>query len=182
MDVFEFILILVTVVTGLGMAELLGGVVRILRQELEPGRLHWLWVWLTFEAQVEWLWSSWNYRDRAEWLFPEFILLLSVPVVLYMAAAVLFPKTNIGDDLDAHYFRSRRPFFLLLIALVVLFGLNHQFLGSGDFWDVPSLIKLVLILAFSVLALTTNRRVHWGVALGILGVQLWWVYQYSFVI
>ena len=65
MDVFEFILVLVTVIVSLGIAELLGGVVRVLRHELKPGYLHSLWIFLVFNMQIQWLWFSWNFRAQS---------------------------------------------------------------------------------------------------------------------
>ena len=182
MDVFEFILVLMTVIVSLGIAELLGGVVRVLQHELKPGHLHWLWVLLIFNMQIQWLWFSWNFRDRSSWLFPEFMLLIAPPILLYMSAAVLFPSTSASDDLDAHFFRRRRPFFLLTIATIVLFGLSHRFLEDGDLASVPNAFRLALILMCVGLIFTTRRGIHWALALAILVTQLWWVYQYSFAI
>lgn len=184
MDVFEFILVLVTVIVSLGIAELLGGVVRVLRHELKPGHLHWLWVLLVFNMQIQWLWFSWNFRDRGSWLFPEFMLLIAPPILLYMSSAVLFPITlaKDGDDLDEHFFRRRRPFFLLAIATFVLFGLSHRFLEDGDPVSVTNVFRLVLICMCIGLIFTARRSIHWTFALAILVTQLWWVYQYSFAI
>ena len=182
MDVFEFILVLVTVIVSLGIAELLGGVVRVLRHELTPGHLHWLWVLLIFNMQIQWLWFSWNFRDRDSWLFPEFMLLIAPPIMMYMSAAVLFPRASAGENLDEHFFRRRRPFFLIAIATVVLFGLSHRFLEGGDLVSVPNAIRLVLIFMCIGLIFTAHRGIHWAIALAILVTQLWWVYQYSFAI
>ena len=182
MDVFEFILVLVTVIVSLGIAELLGGVVRVLRHELKPGHLHWLWILLVFNMQIQWLWYSWNYRDRGSWQFPEFMLLIAPPILLYMSAAVLFPSTSEGDDLDEHFFRRRRPFFLLAIATVFFFGLSHRFLEGGDLISVTNAFRLALVSVCVGLIFTTRRSIHWTLALAILVTQLWWVYQYSFEI
>jgi hypothetical protein len=40
MNLFEFLLVIVSIVLGLGITELLGGLTRILRGELPAGRLH----------------------------------------------------------------------------------------------------------------------------------------------
>lgn len=184
MDIFEFILVLVTVIVSLGIAELLSGVVRVLRHELKPGFLHGLWVLVVFNMQMQWLWFSWNYRDRGSWLFPEFMLLIAPPLLLYMAAAVLFPRplADDGGDLEAHFLQRRRPFFLLAIATVVLFGLSHQFLENGQLASVANALRLALIAICTGLIFTTRRSIHLTFALIILATQFWWVYQYSFAI
>ncbi len=182
MDVFEFILVLVTVIVSLGIAELLGGIVRVLRHELKPGHLHWLWVLSIFNMQIQWLWSCWNFADRDSWLYPEFMLLIAPPILLFMSAAVLFPKTSDGDDLDTHFFRRRRPFFLLATATVVSFGLSHRFLEGGDLVSATNALRLVLCFMCVGLIFTAHRGIHWALGLALLAIQFWWVYEYSFAI
>ena len=184
MDVFEFILVLVTVIVSLGIAELLGGVVRVLRHELMPSVLHGLWVLVVFNMQIQWVWFSWNFRDRGSWLFPEFMLLIAPPILLYMAAAVLFPSplAKNGGELEEHFLRRRRPFFLLAIATIVLFGLSHRFLEGGDLASVVNAIRLALATMCVGLIFTARRGLHWTFALAILVTQFWWVYEYSFAI
>ena len=82
MDVVEFILIPTSIIAGLGIAELLGGVVRVFRGDLRAGPLHSVWVFLVFVVQVQWLWGSWGYQERGDWVFPEFAIFLIGPIGL----------------------------------------------------------------------------------------------------
>jgi hypothetical protein len=95
-NVFEFLLVIVSIVLGLGITELLAGLVRILRGDLVAGKLHGLWMFVIFQLQVQLAWGLWGLRSKAEWQYPEFLLLLLAPVLLYLAAAVIFP--SIGSD------------------------------------------------------------------------------------
>ena len=118
MDLFEFLLVVVSIILGLGIAELLGGVVRLLRGDLIPGKLHALWILIVFQLQVQLSWGLWGLRDREAWRYPEFMLLLLGPGLLYMSAAVLFPSVG-SMAADQHLLNRRRPFFLLNASYVV---------------------------------------------------------------
>ena len=179
MNVFEFILIPCAIVVGLGIAELFGGVVKILRGELNAGRLHSVWVTCVFLQQVQWLWSSWALEDRGSWLFPEFLIFLIGPIGLYMAAAMLFPAENPGESLDLHLFERHRPFFLIMaVTLASLSGASVLVVaGSVTGADVSRFSGVAM---YGVLAVTRHRGVHWVCALAALGAQLWFIYTFTF--
>ena len=123
MNLFEFLLVIVSIVLGLGIGELLGGLVRIFRGDLVTGRLHALWMLIVFQVQVQLAWGLWGLRLREQWRYPEFLLLLLAPMLLYLAAAVLFPSAGSDENLDAHLMRRRQPFFLLMAAYVLVTAL-----------------------------------------------------------
>jgi hypothetical protein len=88
-NVFEFLLVIVSILLGLGITELLAGLVRILRGELVAGKIHALWMFIIFQLQVQLAWGLWGLRAKEEWQYPEFLLLLLAPVLLYLAAAAV---------------------------------------------------------------------------------------------
>lgn len=68
MNVFEFLLVIVSILLGLGIAELLAGMARMLRGELVAGTLHSLWMFIVFQLQVQLAWGLWDLsscRSRA---------------------------------------------------------------------------------------------------------------------
>jgi hypothetical protein len=180
-NVFEFLLVIVAIVLGLGIAELLGGVARILRGDLATSWLHALWVVIVFQLQVQLAWGLWGLRTREAWRYPEFLLLLLGPVALYLSAAVLFPKEG-SERADAHLLRRRRSFFLLLIAHLVVTGLYGWLLFNQGWPLVPTILRLVALGVLGSLAVTDRRAVHWALGLLILASHLWWTYQYTFVV
>ncbi len=66
MNVFEFLLVIVSIVLGLGITELLAGCVRILRDELAAGKLHALWMFVILQLQVQLAWGLWGLRSKAD--------------------------------------------------------------------------------------------------------------------
>ncbi len=179
MNVYEFILILSSIIVGLGVAELFGGVVRVLRGELKAGALHAVWVTLIFIFQVQWLWASWELHGRGAWLFPEFILFIIGPIGYFMAAAMLFPARDYGESLDGHLLERRRPFFLLL-ALTTASLSASGWLVVNDPVGYQDLSRLLVIALYGVLAVTRRRSFHWVSSLSILGALLWFTYYFTF--
>jgi len=159
MDVYEFILIPTSIIVGLGVAELFGGVVRVLRGELKAGLFHSLWVTLVFVLQVQWLWASWELVDRSAWLFPEFIVFMIGPIGLYMAAAMLFPANAPKGNLDQYFLDRRRPFFLILILTIFSYSLSGWFVVN-DPVGYQDLGRLIFISGLVALLIIKNRTVH----------------------
>lgn len=124
MTPFEYLAVLISIVLGLGVTELLAGVQRLAHARHRV-RFHWLpltWTGLVFVALVQWWWAAFGLRGRAEWNFFSFLLILLVPVLLYLAAAlVLPPEQKEGRyDLRAHYFGIHRLLFLVIAAATLL--------------------------------------------------------------
>jgi hypothetical protein len=181
-NVFEFLLVIVSIVLGLGITELLAGFVRILRGELAAGRLHALWMFIIFQLQVQLAWGLWGLRTKVEWQYPEFLLLLLAPVILYLTAAVIFPSTGSGESLDAHLMRRRRPLFLLLTCYVLVAGLFNWLLFDEELTLTSAMIRLPAVAMLVTLATTERRSVHFVLALVVLAMQLWFTYVFTFVV
>jgi hypothetical protein len=180
-NVFEFLLVIMAIVLSLGIAELLGGVVRILRGDLESSGLHVLWVVIVFQLQVQLAWGLWGLRTRESWRYPEFMLLLLGPVSLYLVAAVLFPSAG-SERGDMHLLRRRRSFYLLLTSYLVITGLYGWLLFDQGWPLMPTILRFVMIGMMGTLAVTERRAIHWAFGAVILVSHLWWTYQYTFLV
>lgn len=182
MNPFEYIFAIASILLGLAIAELLTGFSRILRQELKPGWLHLLWLAFVFQVQLQLAWGFWNLRVKEAWLYPEFLLVLTGPILLYIAASVLFPHLGAtGKNLSLHLLERRRAFFLVMAAYVAFtsllgaFFFNQPLLQAG-----PTALRLVAIASFVFLAVTDRPSVHWVLAIAALLSQLVFTYLYSF--
>jgi len=181
-NVFEFLLVIVSIVLGLGIAELLAGFVRILRGELVAGKLHALWTFVILQLQVQLAWGLWGLRSKAEWQYPEFLLLLLAPGLLYLTAAVIFPSVGSDENLDIHLIRRRRPLFLLLAGYVFVTGLFSWLLFDEDLTLTSAIIRLPAIAILVTLATTERRHLHLVLGLVVLALQLWFTYVFTFVV
>src|ERR1041385_2752493 len=179
MNVFDFLFVIVAIVLTLGIAELLGGVVRILRGELRSDGLHTLWIVITFQLQVQLAWGLWGLHTRATWRYPEFLVLLSGPIVVYLIAALLYAPGGV-ERADVHLLRRRRPFFLLNALYVAITALYSWVLWDQGWIPAQALTRVVVIGALVTAASTEKRALQWMIGLLLLVGNLVWTYQYAF--
>ncbi len=182
MSSFEFVMVIVSIILGLGITTLLRGTVNVLRagSEMTPGLLHGLWVALLLLFHVG-LWSiRWNAEPRTEWPFGVLLVFLFAPITLYALAELVFPPPGRPVDLTEHFLDNRRSFFglLTLTSLATIFGPfvfyggpAEIFPGAGSpgYWAG----QLALVLLWAFLAFSRNKRVHLGAAAIALIVFLW---------
>jgi cell division protein FtsW (lipid II flippase) len=164
MDAFGYISVIFSVVIGLGMSQLLTGMVELVkaRRRVKFYWVHLLWVTLTFTGHIFLWWTMWNLRLLKDWHFFSFLLLLLAPVMLFVAASFLIPKLEPDDYLDLrHYFiENKVPFFTVNAAFTLLLGMQNWLL-TGHM--SPPTVTLFFSLWFVILcisAITKNQRFH----------------------
>jgi hypothetical protein len=97
------------------------------------------------------------------WSFLSFSLLVGMVASIFLVTVLLFPRVPESGgqiDLDAHYYRNRRVFFLANAAGWTLGVLcNLSFLPMS--WLNPGIIFPPIVVLLSILAACTgNRRYH----------------------
>lgn len=160
MTPFEYLAVLISIVLGFGVTELLAGVRRLVHAR-ERVRFHWLpvvWTGLVFVALVQWWWSAFGLRHRMEWNFFSFLLILLVPVLYYLAAALVLPveEREGGFDLGAHYFGIHRLFFGTVAAATLLEAVRS--VVAGD--PTAAALNLAGTALLASLAAVRSARYH----------------------
>lgn len=164
MSLFEFLVTLYAIVTGLGLALL----IRSLGQMLESRRkthLYWVhtcWLAIMLMAYVIVWFQLWSYRDVVTWRIGEVMLMLAVPMVLYLVSHLAVPELEdaASHDMRAYYYEHHRLLQGLLALAVVL-----STLGAGlilDRWAAESWLGFRLaVLAILLPGIWSRRpRVH----------------------
>ena len=166
MQSFEFVMILVSIVIGLGVAELLGMLARILRREARGGSLHTLWVIAILLTLVQLFWAAWELQFRSDWSLLELAIFLMPPFLLFLVASLLCPRNPGHTPLDAYFLERRRPFFIVLVAYLVSASVEAGvFIGRPGASDVVRALSMIMFIA---LAMSSTRRLHlWGVLIWI---------------
>jgi hypothetical protein len=159
---FEFLMILVSVVIGLGLTEILTGWANLLRARDE---IRFYWVHVLFQCGVffallqQW-WEFWEMEGLGEISFLAVLALLATPILLFLIAHLLFPINAQGADLEGYYFRQSS----LLWALVVLGTIEGTFLEPLLFgypvFHPANLSGIPMVALCLFLATSKNRRVH----------------------
>ena len=159
MDMFNYVMVLASVIIGLGITHLLMGVAGILQH---PGRqkiywVHLTWVAATFLRAIFWWWFEFRLSKTAEWTFTLYLFVLAYAFLIYLWCALLFPRDLEGYDGFKGYFYSRRGWFfglgigaqMLDVADTLLKGMDH-FRSLGPTYPI-------LIVTFSLLMLIAMR-------------------------
>jgi hypothetical protein len=180
-DAFGYVSVVLSVIIGLGISHLLGGVVDLLksRQRVRFFWLHALWMAQTFVGHVFLWWTMWNLRLLAEWNFIVFLLILLPPVLLYVSASLLVPKVEPTGAIDLRqaFEENRTPFYAVMAAFHVLMPVEN-WMFSGHLALAPTLIFAVWFVLLCLAAYVKDTR--FDAAIGISFALLFLVFVLQF--
>ncbi len=163
LDAFSYLAVFVSIILGLGVTRLLGGVADLARSRARVD-LYWptfVWMFTLFVLHLQIWWSLFALRAVAHWTFAAFALTALRPAALFLATSFIVPDVS-GERIDMRqtYFRESRWFFASLIvglacaraAVLVISGLAER----------PAVLvaQLFFIAACAVGMLTRNDLVH----------------------
>ncbi|WP_417484788.1 hypothetical protein [Maricaulis salignorans] len=162
MDRFSFVMVLLSIIVGLGVTELLTNVARQIRNRARS-RFYWLhsvMVALVFIALLQQWWEAWDQRLVETWSFPILLLMLGGPIGLYIISHLLFPDDAEGVDYDRHYFANTRQTYLLGAATVVFATIYRPLSFGHGLVDMDNLSSAFILAAFLALAIWKTRMLH----------------------
>lgn len=160
---FVFIIALAGVVNGLGIVRWLTGFTEYIRRRsslsVEPYWVFALAACFQFLLHILFWWSLWGMRGNATINFLSYLYLLSGPILLYVATALLMPNVeDDGIDLRTHYFSIRTAYSTILILLWV-WAIFSSPLLRGVFAPTAPIFAVFLANAV-VMRTTANPTVH----------------------
>ena len=184
MDQFDYLSVLISIITGLGITHLLTGLGRFLGGPEAPRvfRVHVVWSVNIILYQAFFWWFTFKWADMPTWTFGLFLFVLAYAILLYLLAVILYPVELLpGFDFRAHFHRRRKWFFLLLsfIALVDAFDTmlkGQDNLAAVDAWGVLFLAFTLFSPVYAAYAKSTRFHEVYGVVWGIVLVT-WIVYS-----
>ena len=168
MDPFSYLVVLTSIVLGLGATRIVGGLGHLMQKRKKRSHywIHTLWLLnLLLTITIVW-WFAYRWRSYERWTFFLFLWLLLSPILLYLIASLLFPDLE-GEqpitDWRIYFYDNHRDIFLLFalvfpidIVDTLLKGLAHfRAQGPVYFITMALLFTLCLIGAF-----TKNARYH----------------------
>jgi len=162
-----------SVIYALGVAHILSGVSRMATAEGQVRTFiaHTLWVVILFTSIFLAWWATWEFREVA-WTFPRYSYLLLAPTSLYFACSLVMPEpSRDGDgdvDLEAHFFRVRRPLMWTFLVFTVVVVLDGPYLGTEPLVHPVRILHATWFLAAVLGTQSRGRRTHVAVATVIL--------------
>ncbi len=167
MDLFEFILIITSVIFALAVAQILSGISRVAQSEISVSYFlpHSLWIFNLFIYIFLIWWASWEFRD-VQWTFPKYAYMLIAPTLLFFACSLLIPQRfeRGSSSLETHFFKIRRPLFLSYFFASLAVMIDGNLLGQEPVWHSGRWAHIALLSLAIWAWLTSNRKAHLVIA------------------
>jgi hypothetical protein len=184
MNLFEFLMVLVSIIIGLGIAEILTGLARGLRSS-DSVRHYWVHsvlVFTIFIAQLQQWWESWGLRDAPEWNFLALLMMLVGPVCLFLMSHLLFPERLEGADLREYYYGDMRPIWWLGAVAVAAATSFRPLIFGQSFFAPDNATSFLIFLGFILLFRSRRKVLHAVVMPAILLLLVLDIFHWTFVI
>ena len=176
MSIFEFVLVMASLIMALGVTLLLRHVAAVIRYRTSI-KLYWVplvWMALQFVA-VTWVWwSLWDFA-AVEWTYPRFFFLLAGPTVQFIAISMLVstdvskPNASLSENFSA----IRLPFMLVLAVFLVLVALDGWVFGVEPLWNSLRLLQVAMLILYLTAAVSSKPIVQKTVVIGFVGLHIY---------
>ena len=180
MDLFEYILIMTSVIFAMAVGQLLLGLGRWAQStaSVRSYHPHSVWVLIMFVMIYANWWANWEFRSVA-WTLPMYAYMLIAPTLAFFACTLLIPQSfeHHEVDLEEHFFRIRRPFFRAVFVFTLAILIDGSLVDTEPVWH-PGRIGHAAMLLGTLGGLSTERPgIHylsaWSVLLGLVGAMSW---------
>lgn len=162
MNEFSHLSVLITIILGLGIAQLVTGLGRLI---VLRGRInhYWptvAWIILLLVFYILTWWTMFLLRNYQGWNFLAFLVLLLQPIVLYFLTALMLSGFTAGEspvNLKEHYHANARWFFSLF---VLFFGasLLKDLALYGRLPETVNLASHGIFMVLCLAAIATRRE------------------------
>jgi cation transport ATPase len=169
---FEFIFILVSIILGLALANLFGGISKLSRKSWNQlDGIHLVFSFITILMVFVVWWGMYRWQDHSHFQFETFVVIGLYTSVFYTLSVILFPHDGSIVDFDG----ARKSYYLALIIMLFL-ELAHYSVGK---FEPPGYYGYVWGFAFLLLAAAIWARQRWldglVAAFMFLLYSGWWV-------
>ncbi len=163
MDLFEFILIITSVIYAMALAQILSGVSRLAQTDatIRWYSPHTIWITILFVWIALVWWSVWEFRS-IEWTFPSYLYMLIAPTLVFFTCSLLIPQ-GLGKhelDLESHFIRIRRPFLGSFAFATFAAVIDGSVLADEPIWFPTRIGHAALIISVLVGLCTDNKLVQ----------------------
>jgi hypothetical protein len=184
MDQFEYVMVLVSIIVGLGITHILLGISGILdrvsrkHDPIELSLAHASWLGFCFAWLVMfWWWEFRFFSTVSDWTMGLYLFLIGYAVTLFLLQAVLVPRTWDGVVSLKTYFLERRAWFYGLLLCATMVDMFDSYLKGGfeyilELGLINSAFAAVTLPVVVIGVMTTNIRFHNVMGVIFLGWQL----------
>ena len=171
MTIFEYLMVLVSIIMGLGMTQVLRGASRIARSKKRYSAVT-IFTLLLFYLYVQNWWAMWDLNEVVEWNQVYFSLIIIMVCSLFAATELLLPMAASAEtDWEQHYFSVRTWFYGTMVFFGVLATLQSRWLVDFSLMHPYRVIQAIIISIWIVGVFVSRPRWQpWiaGTSLGVL--------------
>ncbi len=162
MDRFNFMMVLLSIIVGLGLTEILVNIARQVKAR-KTSKTFWVHsgvVALLFLGFLQIWWESWGLHELEQWAFPHLLLLLVTPVGLFLISHLIYPDDLEGVDMEEYYFENSRLLWMAA-ALIIPSGMIFNAVAfEHSLFIMGNVTTFLMIGLFLILAFSQNRPLH----------------------
>ncbi|MEO9805817.1 MAG: hypothetical protein ABJF04_21345 [Reichenbachiella sp.] len=165
MDPFEYVIVLISLILGIGIAQLLNGLADMLAQykKVKFSTAHTIYILIIFLVFIQDWWYSYQYSKQINaWTLPIVMALLSFPIFLYLLARFLFPTGSRSQETDmvTYFSENWRWLYSFFVSTIVISILQNVYI-SGLTWkeNMPHFCYMGVYLIF-IVGNFKNMRYH----------------------
>ena len=162
MNLFEFIMVLTSIIVGMSLTELLSGIADSITRR-NNRKFSWTHLLVSISlliAIIQTWWELWDFHDTTELTFSNLLLMLSPSIVLYLVARVLNPGREFKSSVEEYYFKNARLVWIL-VAIAIFLGTTFRTITlDAKLFIVDNLSAVPLLLISLILIISSNRRLH----------------------
>lgn len=162
MSIFEFVTVAISIVLGLGVAELLSSALDLFRYR-RTTRWYWVpavWGGLIFLIQLEFWWSLFALQEPGVWTHGAFLLAVSTALSLFAAGSLILPRRWPEEGVDLREtFRGEGKAGVGAFALFNLLAIPlNSILFQSPLFSVVTLFIGGMLLCQLVVLLSRSER------------------------
>lgn len=183
MGMFEYVMVLASVILGLGITHILQSLVEAFQssRQIRHSWVHLAWVAYVFLFTVFWWWWQFALQRTEVWTFQYYGFIILYAVIIYLWAAFVIPS-RVPDDADYEgYFYSRRRWIFGVSLCSLLFDYTDTWAKGPAHLASLGLGYIAQLLLFSGLTVaaiwTKNKIYHAGFAIFALVYQLLFIFR-----
>jgi hypothetical protein len=175
MTLFEFLMVLVSIIVGLGVTEILTGVALQIRcrGSSQAYWVHSCGVALIFLALLQTWWELWGLHNTPEWAFYSLVLMLVAPAGLYLVAHLIFPEPVKNSNFRDYYYGPMRPVWWLAAMITISSALFRPLAFGYELVTWDNAVSVVLLVGFIGLAVSRSALLHSVLVPTFLALLLW---------
>jgi hypothetical protein len=171
MTPFEYVIVLISVILGLGITTILTGLAELIKHG-KPIRLYTpyvIWIVLIFVMHIQEWWISYQLKAVEVWTLQFFLLIMLYPINLYILAHLVFPGSLSKDFSSKAFYLEYYPRIFIGTIILVILSVIHN-LVVDDLPVMSQIPQAIVFLTLTTVLLTKTRSnyVHFFLSIVLL--------------